>query len=211
VENVPCWPLVVYLLSAAVFAAGALRLGCGMRRGDAAILILVPLVFVGSALATGRTLSPIDRAYRHEPFKTHRELLGGRPPSAGIYHDPFAQILPWRAAVRHAFALGEWPLWNPFSRAGEPLAGLGQAAPYAPVNLLALLVPIEDEAALVAGLGLAMAGLGGFLAFATLGLSRRAALVGAVAWSGSSFLLFWHLWFLGQTIALFPFVLFAAV
>ncbi|HEV7669727.1 MAG TPA: hypothetical protein VGS22_14485 [Thermoanaerobaculia bacterium] len=209
-NGVSCWPLVLYFLSAAAFAAGALRLGCGMRRGDAAILILVPLVFVGPALATGRTLSPIDRAYRIEPFATHRELLGGRPPSAGIYYDPFAMILPWRVAVRHAFALGEWPLWNPFSRAGEPLAGLAQSAPYAPVNLLALLVPIEDEAAFTAGLSLAIAGLGGFLALAAMGLSRRAALVGAVAWSSSNFLLFWHLWPVTPTLAFFPLVLFAA-
>ncbi len=205
------WPILLYLLSTTAIAAGALHLGCGMRRRDAAIPILAPLLFVGPALVTGRTLSPIDRAYRIEPLEGHRELLAGRAPSAGIYHDPYAQILPWRAAVRHAYALGQWPLWNPFSRAGEPLAGLGQAAPYAPVNLLALLVPIEDEAALVAGLTLAIAGLGGFLAFATLGLSRRGSLVGAVAWSSSGFLLFWHLWPLAQTIAFFPFVLFAAV
>jgi len=211
VEFVSPWPLAVYLLSAAALAAGTIRLGLGLRRRDAALLILAPLVFVGPALCSGRTLSPIDRAYRVEPLAHHRALLGGRAPSAAIYHDPFAQILPWRAAVRHAYALGEWPLWNPFSRAGEPLAGLGQAAPYSPVNLLALCVPIEDEAALVAGVTLAIAGLGGFLALAGLGLSRRAALVGAVSWSSSGFLLFWHLWPLSQTIALFPFLLFAAL
>jgi hypothetical protein len=210
VDCASCWPLVLYFLSAGAIAAGALRLGCGMRRRDAAILILAPLVFVGPALSTGRTLSPIDRAYRLEPFATHRELLGGRPPSAGIYHDPFAMILPWRVAVRHAYAQGEWPLWNPFSRAGEPLAGLAQSAPYAPVNLVALLVPIEDEAAFTAGLNLAIAGLSGFLALAVMGLSRRAALVGAAAWSSSNFLLFWHLWPVTPTLAFFPFVLFAA-
>jgi hypothetical protein len=204
------WPFLLYLLSAAAFAAGALKLRSGMRRRDAAILILAPLVFVGPALISGRTLSPVDRAYRVQPLDAHRELLAERPPSAAIYHDPFAMILPWRAAVRHAYAVGEWPLWNPFARAGEPLAGFAQAAPYAPVNLVALLVPIEDEAAFTAGLNLALAGLSGFLALAVMGLSRRAALVGAVAWSSSNFLLFWHLWPITPTLAFFPFVLFAA-
>ncbi|HEV7669728.1 MAG TPA: YfhO family protein [Thermoanaerobaculia bacterium] len=207
----PLWPFLLYLLSAGAIAVGALRLGSGMRRRDAAILIVAPLVFVGPALISGRTLSPVDRAYRVQPLDAHRELLAGRPPSAGIYHDPFAMILPWRAAVRHAYALGEWPLWNPFARAGEPLAGFAQSAPYAPVNLVALLVPIEDEAALTAGLSLAIAGLCGFLAFAVMGLSRRAALVGAIAWSSSNFLLFWHLWPVTPTLAFFPFVLFAAI
>ncbi|HXU32148.1 MAG TPA: YfhO family protein [Thermoanaerobaculia bacterium] len=205
------WPFLLYLLAATAIAAGAMRLRLGLRRRDAAVLILAPLVFVGPALISGGTLFPVDRAYRVQPFDAHRELLGDRPASPAIFHDPFAMIAPWRAAVRHAYAMGEWPLWNPWCRAGEPLAGMAQSAPYAPVNLLALLVPLEDEAALVGGLHLAIAGLGGFLAFATFGLSRRAALVGAVAWSTSGFLLFWNLWPVTPTLAFFPWVLFSAV
>jgi hypothetical protein len=211
VADVSPWPLFLYLVSTAAIAAGAMRLGGGLRRRDAAVLILVPLVFVGPALATGRTLFPVDRAYRVQPLDAHRDRLGGRPPSAAIFHDPFVLIAPWRAAVRQAYAMGEWPLWNPWCRAGEPLAGLAQSAPYAPVNLVALMVPLEDEAALVGGLHLAIAGFGGFLAIAGFGLSRRAALVGAVAWMTSGFLLFWTLWPVTPTLAFFPWVLFAAV
>lgn len=209
--TVSLWPLVVYLASAAAIAAGAMRFGLGLRKHDAALLILAPLVFVGPSLVSGRTLHPVDRAYRVQPLSAHRELLGGRPPSAAIYHNPFLMIAPWRAAVRHAYAMGEWPLWNPWCRAGEPLAGLAQSAPYSPVNLVALLVPLEDEPALVGGLNLALAGLGGFLAFSTFGLGRRAALVGAVVWMASGFLLFWTLWPVTPTIAFFPWVLFSAV
>ncbi len=207
----PLWPLLLYLLAATALAIGALRFRSGMLRRDAAVLIFAPLVFVGPALVSGDTLSPINRAYRVQPLDAHRELLLDRAPSAAILHDPFTMILPWRAAVRHAFTLGEWPLWNPWSRAGEPLAGLAQSAPYAPVNLLALAVPIEDEAALTGGLNLAIAGLGGFLALAAFGLSRRACLLGAVAWSSSGFLLFWLLWPVTPTLAFFPWVLWAAV
>ena len=71
-------------------------------RGAGVALLLLPLLFTGRALLTGRVYAPVDLAYSTEP-------LASIARTAGIHHlgntavsDVYAQFIPWHAAVREA-------------------------------------------------------------------------------------------------------------
>jgi hypothetical protein len=50
-------------------------------------------------------------------------------------------ILPYTAIQRQALEQGEWPLWNRYNKAGEPLWGQGQTFFLDPVHAMSLLIP----------------------------------------------------------------------
>jgi len=201
--------IALFLASALALTVIAARLVGGISWGARAALLALALALPGPALLSGRVLAPIDATYSFLPLAGLPESERPGSLSPGILSDIHTQMVPWRKAVRHAFALGEWPLWNPFVQCGDPLAGSAQPAPYFPANLLALLLPLEDGFAFAAAWTLFSAALGAFLALRGLGCRELAALVGAAGWTLSSFLLFWLLWPLAQTVALLPALLFA--
>ncbi|MDX1632985.1 MAG: hypothetical protein R3234_14030, partial [Thermoanaerobaculia bacterium] len=93
-----------------------------------AAILALPLLFTGPALLTGRVYGPVNLPFAEKPLAPHAATHGGyhelRPRLSDLPH----QIVPWRKAVRYAVKQGEWPLWNPFVLAGDPLAPTGQAA-----------------------------------------------------------------------------------
>jgi len=155
------------VLAYAAFASLALGLfHRGVRRlraGTAAALLLLPLLFTGGALLTGRVYAPIDLLYNAPPLADQRADLGlPREPHNATLWDLAFQIIPWRAAVQAALRAGEWPLWNPGILAGDPLAASAQPAPYHPVNLIGALLPLPRGVTFAATATLFLAALGGF-------------------------------------------------
>lgn len=208
----PLWPkLATALLYLAAGGAALFLAHRAVRRTSlaaAAVLLLLPLAFTGRALLTGRSYAPFDLAYHSAPLDAAAEEYGihsGR----GIFLDLHCAIIPWRKAVQWALSQGEWPLWNPFLLCGDPLAGSAQPAPYYPVNLLALLLPLPLGFTFSTSLQLLLAAASAFLWCRELGCRERAALVGAAAWALSSFVGFWLEWPLGATLSLAPLVLLA--
>lgn len=202
--------LLLFLVSAAALLAAARRLFGAPTWPAGAALGALALLLPGGALVSGRVMAPLDAYYRFAPLADLPAELQPAQRSAGILSDIQTQFLPWRAAVRHAFAAGEWPLWNPFPQGGEPLAGVAQAAPYFPSQLLSLLLPAPDGPAFVAAWTLFSAALAAFLLARGLGCREAAALVAAAGWALSSFLMFWLPWALAQTVALLPLIVLCA-
>jgi hypothetical protein len=202
--------LLLYLLFALVATWGAARWVYPIALRDRLVLGLLPLVATGWALATGRVQAPIDLPWASQPLAAARAAAGVELVSPGVLHDVHSQMIPWRKAVRWAFAHGEAPLSNPFMLAGDPLAPSAVPAAWHPVNLLALAAPLPQSLTLAAAATLLVAALGMFLAARDAGAREEVALVAAAGWTFSSYLGFWLEWPQGPCAAATPLVWLAA-
>jgi hypothetical protein len=198
---------ILYGITATVIVALCRRAGYLSARMGMALLLL-PLLFTGRALLTGRVYAPIDLAYQSEPVASMARSVGVSSIVDPALSDVTAQFIPWNAALRTAIAHGHWPLWNPFGLCGSPLAGAAQSAPYHPITLLSLLLPAPDGLTFMAAMTYFLAALSAFLFLRTLCTSEVSALFGAIAWCFSQHVVSFILTAHGAAIAIFPLVLF---
>lgn len=200
---------ILYLASAIALVYVWKRFIQPVSAAAAVVLVLLPFCFTGRALLTGRVYAPIDLPYMAEPLKDYAKDAGIERIHNGTLSDLYAQIIPWRAAVRHALAQREWPVWNPFLLSGSILAANMQAAPYDPVNLLGLLLSHADALTYGAAMTFFLAAFFTFAFARALGCSEPAALVAAGAYAFNGVLAFFVGWPLGRAWVFLPLVLFA--
>ena len=98
------------------------------------------------------------------------------------------QFWPWHSLVKSSLLAGEWPLWNPLLGNGTPLLANLQSAVFYPLNLIYLMLPIEHGLTLSVIVHLALAGLFMYLYAQTIGLGSFAALISALAYLLSGYL-----------------------
>jgi len=202
--------LVVYLLAGTLLLWLAHRFVFRLSRRGAVFLLLVPFLFVGHALVTGRVYAPIDKTYLDVPLSQVKEQYGIGAPHNPVTADIASQMIPWREAVRDSYARGEWPLWNPFILSGDILAAAAQPAPYSPFTLVALLLPAPVSFTFTAAITFLAAALGAFLLARELGCREQAAAIAAVGFAFSAAGALYVLWPLGLSWALLPLVLLGA-
>lgn len=171
-------------------------------------IAVLPLVFTGRAMLTGRIYAPADLPFGSVPLNGYAADYGIR------LHNPWlsdlsAQMIPWRAAVRHALSHGQWPLLNPFILGGDPLAASAQPAPYDPVNLVSLLIPLGPSLTCSTAMTFFLAALFTFAFARALGCSEASSLVAAAAWTFCGTMAFAAGWPLARAWAYLPLVLFA--
>lgn len=168
------------------------------------ILILLPLVFTGRAVFTGRVYAPIEMPYMTQPLSDHRAELHVPPPyNSALVDIPF-QMIPWREALHHSLLL------NRYEMCGNTLAASMQPAAFSPFTWLALLLPTAASFTFTAAIAFFIAGLGAFLLARDLGGGELASTFAAVGWMFSAQLALTILWPLGFAWAFLPLVLFAA-
>jgi hypothetical protein len=172
----------------------------------AAALLLLPLCFTGRALLTGRVYAPLDLAYTNEPLASVARQVGITHTVNPGLSDVYAQFIPWNVALRAAVHRGEWPLWNPYELCGDPLAGAAQSAPYHPVTLLGLLLPLAGGLTFTAAMTYFLAALSMFLFLRALELGELPSLFGAAAWAFSTHVVSFILTAHGLSIAIAPLV-----
>jgi hypothetical protein len=178
-----------------------------LSRRAALLVALLPLVFTGRALLFGDLYGPSDLYYTAIPWKPLAAAEGVGAPANPILSDLAFANLPWRAAVREAFANGRLPLWNRFVLAGNPLLATAQAGVFHPSTWLGLWLPVPLSWTFSCTFTLFLALLSGFLFFRDRELDEPAALVGAVGWGFSTYVLFWLGWSVGPSTATFPLLL----
>lgn len=198
--------LAAYLAFAALLLWMASRWVAPIPRRAALLLALLPLLFSGPALVTDRVWAPADLGLNVEPYAELREELGVERTAPGIFTDIGSQIAPWRAAMLASWRAGEWPLWNPYLLCGDLLAASVQPAPYYPLYLAALWLPLPLFLGVQTSLALLLAALAAWLFLCDLGLGEWPSLLGAAGWALSGFVLFWSHWPLGVTVAWLPLV-----
>jgi membrane protein YfhO len=173
-------------------------------------LILLPLLFTGRAILTGRTYAPVDLPFMAEPLRDYSRDFGVATPYDTALSDLHCQILPWQKAVRYSLAHGEWPLWNPFILCGDILAAAAQPAVYDPLQLLGLLLPLADAFTFGATMTFFLAAFFTWAFARELGRGEIAALVAAAGFTFCGMMAFFVGWPLGRAWAFLPLVLLGA-
>jgi hypothetical protein len=169
------------------------------------VLALLPLVFTGRAMLLGRLYGPADLYFTADPWKRLAE--GQTPPRNPILSDLAFANLPWRAAVREAIANGRAPLWNRFVLGGTPLLGAAQAGVFHPSTWAGLWLPLSLSWTFSCTFTLFLALVAAYVFFRDFDLTPRAALIGAVGWGFSTYVVFWNGWSVGPSTVTFPLLL----
>lgn len=202
--------LLLYTITAIALLALAHRFVTPLSRTAMLLLYLLPFVFVGHALLTSRVYGPIDLPYTTQPLNHMKEEHGIGALHNAMLSDLYGQMIPWRQAVRHSIANGEWPLWNPFILSGDILAASAQPALYSPFTLLALFLPVPLSLTFSAAIAHFLAALGAFLFARELGCSERSSMIAAAGFTCATAIAFFILWPLGLSWTFLPFVLLGA-
>jgi len=127
---------------------------------------------------------PLDEVLRGYPY---RGVTGAMTPRNPLTNDTVKQILPWMQVAREELFHGRLPLWNRYHFSGYPLLGNGQSAPFAPLFLATLFVPLPGQLVAMAGLKIFLSLLFGWLFLRSEGLSGTAALFGSLVFAFSVF------------------------
>lgn len=168
------------------------RLRLSSRRNDLfalAVILALALLWFAPVLFPalfGRTLLPFDNLYAFEPF---RSLRPGLIPHNELLADMVLQNAVWKMHIRQTLAQGEIPLWNPQIFTGIPFLAAGQASTLYPGNLLFYVLPLDAAYGWFAALQVALAGMGMYLYTRLLRLRMPAALLSAVVYMFSGFLI----------------------
>jgi hypothetical protein len=185
----------------------ARRFAASIPRRAGVFLALAPLVFTGKAMVLGRIYGPADLYYGHEPWKRVAAEQGVRGAANPILSDLAFANLPWRAAVREALVNGRLPFWNRFVLAGNPLLGTAQAAVFHPSTWIGIFLPVALSWTFSCTFTIFLALLAAFLFFHDFGLRPVPAVLGAIGWGFSTYVLFWDGWSVGPAIATLPLLL----
>jgi hypothetical protein len=127
---------------------------------------------------------PLDEVLRGYPY---RGIVGAVTPRNPLTNDTVKQILPWMQVAREELLSGRVPLWNRYHFSGYPLLGNGQSAPFAPLFLATLFVPLPGQLVAMAGLKIFLSLIFGWLFLRNEGLSSAAALFGSAVFAFSVF------------------------
>jgi hypothetical protein len=176
----------------------------------AIVLVVLPLLFTGRALLTGRTLVPADLSFMAEPLRAYAHDYGVETPHELGLSDLHCQIVPWQRAVRYSLSHGQWPLWNPFILGGDILAAAAQPAVYDPFQWIGMLIPLVDAFSFGVTLTFFLAGFFTWTFARALGVSDLAAFTAAAGFMFCGMMAFFAGWPLGRAWAYLPLVLFAA-
>ncbi len=183
------------------------RFAAPVRRRAAILLAAAPLLLTGRALFSGGVMAPLDIVYEAEPFHDLRARYGIERVVNPLLVDVASQMLPWRQAVREAVFEGRLPLWNPHMLSGEPLAAVQQPAVLYPGTWIGFLLPPPQAWTFDLTLRIFLALLFAYVFFRGGGAGEASALLGAVAWGFSDFLVFFVGYPVGASVAAFPLLL----
>ncbi len=173
-------PLALFLAGGALLAALFRWWRPEVSWRAAALFLVLAFAFFAAPLATRDLQVPVDIAYQWEPW---REATARLQPANPLLSDVPLQMLPLRTLVRERLLRFEAPLWSHELGAGEPLLGNAQAAPFAPLHLLALPLPPEKALSVAAAWQVLLALLGTYALALALGAGRY----GAVRSGGVAF------------------------
>src|SRR6266851_1229011 len=112
-------------------------------------LMTLTLVFLHGAVFSSRLPVPVDEVARGYPW---RGLFGDVVAANPLTNDTVKLFLPWMQVAREELAHGRAPLWNRYSFAGYPLLANGESAPFSPLFLATLIVPLPKQIVAMAAL-----------------------------------------------------------
>lgn len=150
----------------------------------ALLFLAMTCVFLHGAVFTSRLPVPVDEVARGYPY---RGIFGEVTPLNPLTNDTVKLFLPWMQVAREELFEFRAPLWNPYSFGGYPLLANGESAPFSPLFLATLFVPLPKQIVAMAGLKIFVALLFGFLFAKRCGTSDAAGCFAATAFAWSVF------------------------
>jgi Bacterial membrane protein YfhO len=201
--------LLLYLTVAVVTLLAWNRWVTHLSRGAGIVLILLPFLFTGPALVTNRVYGGYDILFLSQPFSDYAQENGFTTAHNGLLVDHVLQMVPWQQQVRQSLAHRQWPLWNPAMDSGEVLAAGMQAAPLNPLNLIALLLPLDLATTFNASMIFFLGALFTFAFAREIECSEGAALIAAAGFTLCGAMAFFASWPHGRSWTVLPFVLLA--
>jgi uncharacterized membrane protein YhaH (DUF805 family) len=96
-------------------------------------------------------------------------------------------FLPLESYIRRHLIMGSIPLWNPYVSCGQPLVGNPQSWVYYPTTILLRYMPASVYLNVNTTIHLLLAALGSYLFLRRICNDRLGAIVGAMVYSGSGF------------------------
>ena len=136
----------------------------------------------------------IDSLYY--PYKDFfsREYPRGFPFKNFLITDPLRQQYPWRETVISSEGKFILPLWNPYNGAGEPLMANIQSSAFYPLNILFFVLPFPISWYILIFAQPLLTGMFTYLYLENLKISKRAATLGALAFTFCGFNTAWLEW-----------------
>ena len=144
-------------------------------------------ILLHQSLVGGKGLVPVDAIFQMPPWSSAASV----EPSNYLLVDQYLDLVPLRQFFHDQLLQGRFPLWNPFLMCGVPSLASMQGAALYPINLL--LSPLSPFVAsgISAFAKLFVAAFFTFLYLRRLGVVSAAALVGALTFALSGFLIVW--------------------
>ncbi len=155
------------------------------------ILLLLPLLWFGSQALGHRTLLPVDNLFTFEPWKHFAGELGVGTPHNPLISDLILENYGWKSLIVEALRSGQPAdiLWSPRLFAGSPFLAAGQHSALYPLSVLFYIMPLWRAYGVFTWIQLGLAGVGMYLFARALRQRPTAALLAAVAYTFSGFLI----------------------
>ncbi|MBI4302706.1 MAG: oligosaccharide flippase family protein [Chloroflexi bacterium] len=157
-------------------------------------LFLLVFLFLGRVTLGGRALLPTDDLYAFPPWKAYAAEMGVSAPHNELIADQILQNYSWKSFIRESYRQGFFPLWNPYIFSGMPFLAGGQSAALYPLGILFYIMPVHSAYGWFTALHLFLGGLFMYFLVRVLGADRFGALVSAVVFAFSGFLVVSFLW-----------------
>jgi len=118
----------------------------------------------------------------YDSFTTRKELLSA---------DAIRQIYLWKEFASEQFKQGQFPLWNPYTFSGQPLAANFQSSVYYPFNIFYFLTDAKNAWILLITIQPFLGGAFMYLAARSFRISQIASLFSATTLVFSSYFITW--------------------
>ncbi len=158
---------------------------------------------------SGRIPFPASIVFEFPPFADVAPQ-GIATPHSNI-HDLAHSFYPFRALAARAVREGIFPLWNPYMLAGTPFAANSQSALFYPLNSLYYVLPLPVAWTIGFLLRPLLAGLFTALFSRRIGASKTGAMVSAILFAFSGFLIGWQGSAMSDAVIWLPFVCYCVV
>lgn len=172
----------------------------------ALLFLVLTLAFLHGAVFTSMLPVPVDEVARGDPW---RGLFGDVVARNPLTNDTVKLFLPWMQVAREELAHGRAPLWNRYAFAGYPLLANGESAPFSPLFLATLFVPLAKQIVAMAALKIFAALLFTWLFLKREQASDAAAVFGAVVFSFSTVMTVFLYYSTASVVAFLPAAAFA--
>ncbi len=152
-------------------------------------LLALPLVFFAPVTLGGKTLLPADNLFQFQPWAAYADELGVGRAHNPLLSDLILENYPWKLFIKRCIAGGELPLWTPHIFAGTPFLAGGQHSALYPFSVIFYVLPLPVAYGLFTVSQIFLAGLFMYMFTRSLGLRRAGAVLAAIAYQFSGFMI----------------------